>query len=140
MRLEYITNVLFKNRVYRLSQDPDVEDVGLKNIGYAKNKQNDEDSEASTHHGDGKKQVKNPNLEEFKHHQTEREKQKELHKSIKTAASTMIKHSDKSKVSKILQVTDGENKTSEVMELAEKMTDQKSKKQIKKMLRILNDY
>lgn len=117
-----------------------MEDVGLKNIGYAKTKQNDEDSEASTHYGDGKKKVKNPNIEEVKHHQTERNKQKELHKSIKTSASTIIKLSDKSKVSKISQITDEEKKASEVMELAEKMTDKKSKKQIKKMLRILNDY
>ena len=32
LRLEYITNVLFKNRIYRLRQDPGVEDLGLKNI------------------------------------------------------------------------------------------------------------
>ena len=37
LRLEYITNVLFKNRIYRLRQDPGVEDLGLKNIWYAKN-------------------------------------------------------------------------------------------------------
>lgn len=81
LRLEYITNVLLKNRIYRLRQDPEVEDVGLKSICFA-HKHDGEDSQASTHYNDTKSASKQVHAEEAKHQQVERTKQKELHKSI----------------------------------------------------------
>ena len=76
LRLEYITNVLFKNRIYRIRQDPGVEDVGLKNIIYVDKQE--ENSQDSTHYQDGHDTSKHSQAEEAKYHQKEREKIKDL--------------------------------------------------------------
>jgi len=54
LRLEHITNVLFKNRIYRLKSDPEIDDLGLKNICYAEGN-SDQDSVASTTYQDSTK-------------------------------------------------------------------------------------
>jgi len=97
LRLEYITNVLFKNRIYRLRQDPGTEDVGLQSLWYVK-PLNDNDSQVSTHYNDNKQNsTKNTQLEETIHHQDERNKQKEEQKRLLQASKMMISIKDGSK-------------------------------------------
>ncbi|CAI2359355.1 unnamed protein product [Moneuplotes crassus] len=140
LRLEYITNVLFKNRIYKLKQDPVAEDLGLKNICYASVKDsNDLDSTNYQEGNSGGKSLKSkkaalPDPDEHKYHQNEREKVKEFHRS-NTVVSPIFKTIDKVKSSKDPQ--DLETlQISKALQKVSKMSNKKAQKQLKKMISI----
>lgn len=136
LRLEYITNVLFKNRMYRLRKDPGVADVGLKSICYA-SKPADDNSQISTNYHD-QTSTKNLEEEEKKYHQTERTKVKDLHKTkvINLWKSNSKPNENPSKLS-LPSNRDSKPDMEHLMDMADTMTDKKSKKKIKMLIRSL---
>ena len=132
LRLEYITNVLFKNRIYRLRQDPGVEDLGLKNVCYVQNK-NENENQAD---GQAEQKLSNAKNDEIKFQLDTRKKIKDSQKSKATGSEFELK----AKLFLSNQSSQDEHKANRnaTIELVKNMTDTKTKKKIKKLINILD--
>lgn len=130
---------MFKNRIYRLRNEPNIEDLGLKNICFAK-KDPENESVASTTYPESTKKHKKHLNDEIKY---QLESYTKIKDSIKQRAllsplSTKPKNKSKNKPNFFTR-NQPQISSSKTMKLAEKMNDKKSQKKIKKLINLFNN-